>query len=1192
MSFTSTSLGGGAGTYGFTVNGPELVPGPFTTSGTATIAVGGTGVLTLTATTGPQLAGSTFQVGSGATLLAVGQDSFQGAAITLSNGGNLMLGAIASTTSYDLLLPTSANRLTLPASGTGTILGGIGAGPSGLSGALAAGGMNSRCAVTLASTGTLTVASGQTLALGSLNNYTLVVPASLTLANKGTISVVTGTVVIASAYNSLANSLGVTGGATLVLSSSNGMSGTLAVAGGSFVAGNSASFGSATLQFSGGTIGANAPLTGANAIANPVTWSNTNSINIGGSAPIEFSRAISLSGGVCTINDPGGYSTFSGVISGGGGLSVSGFPTLSNSNTYSGGAILSNGTATVTSPKAFGSGPLSFAGGGFQATVPLIGALAVTNAWSVPTGSATFSGTNTIELTQGTNLNVSACLNVSDPNGHVIIDGPLTGSGGLSLWINQSPGMLTLASRGSTYSGWTSLTRFVGRLDVPVSSVGPAGAPTSGPLGTGEVYVVNDYVGSINPISIGNYSGGAAVTIANPLNVNSGQWGCDGGRYGLTFTGPITLDNSCLTYINNAVTFAGNISGNTGNLSLRAGSNWHTGGGLTLSGSNSFSGGVSISQGTLIVAGSAALSPSSSMVTLNDSNTATTGDGISALLIGGAYAVANPITLTANGCGSFLGGNTADRATFSGPISLAKSVGLVAAPGGTATFSGPLSGAGGVVAGTSGYTGTVILSGPNTYSGGTTVSGGTLTLANSAALQQSTLDTSGGGALSFGSLSAATLGEMTGTGGLALTNTASQPVTLTVGNNGLSATYSGSLSGSGSVVKVGTGRWTLGAANTYSGMTTVSGGVLVAGTAAALSPYSDMTVSGGTLDASGYPNTVKSLTVTSGGALGLGVGSLLSCTGPATLAGTLIVSGQGSGVHELLAYGSETGSFATVNGLPADYRLQYKATELDVVPEPSTFALLGAGAVLLASCASRKRRRVGHHPTATTPSNGTGNRSPGWPDRTSFRFRPMGCLFLAFTVILAHEDRTVAAPVQLDQQYFSGVGSTQGPYVAQTFTVGINGTLAKVEIELDQSSGATFDIRPTSGGAPAASDSSALANVALPNVPQFFPEVYDVDLSSFDIPVVQGEVLAFTLSGHFQVSMNTGPAYGGGPDLYTRGAAYIRGFPAWSPLLGGGADLDFRTYVQPTPEPSTLALLGVGAIGLLAYGWRRRKQAE
>ena len=315
------------------------------------------------------------------------------------------------------------------------------------------------------------------------------------------------------------------------------------------------------------------------------------------------------------------------------------------------------------------------------------------------------------------------------------------------------------------------------------------------------------------------------------------------------------------------------------------------------------------------------------------------GFGKAALNVGGGTLQvwpglnAFPVTLTGNG-----GNATFDTEN----VSASSTAGLLSGPGGLFK-AGP---------------GTLILGAANTYGGTTFVSGGTLALANSAALQQSTLDTSGGGTLSFGSLSAATVGEMTGTGGLVLANTASQPVTLTVGNNGLNATYSGLLSGSGSVIKVGTGRWTLGGNNTYSGTTTVNAGVLVAGIAGALSPSSAMAVSGGTLDASGYANTVKSLTVTSGGALSLGVGSLLTCTGPATLGGTLIVSGQGSGVHELLAYGSETGTFSTVIGLPSDCSLRYVRTELDVVPEPSTLALLGAGAVGLLAYAGLRARRA------------------------------------------------------------------------------------------------------------------------------------------------------------------------------------------------------------------------------------------
>jgi hypothetical protein len=117
-----------------------------------------------------------------------------------------------------------------------------------------------------------------------------------------------------------------------------------------------------------------------------------------------------------------------------------------------------------------------------------------------------------------------------------------------------------------------------------------------------------------------------------------------------------------------------------------------------------------------------------------------------------------------------------------------------------------------------------------------------------------------------------------------------------------------------------------------------------------------MTVSGGTLDASGYANTVKSLTMTSAGTLDVGIGNLLTCRNAATLGGTLNLSGVPSGPFvELMAYGWETGTFATVAGLPGGHTLQYNTTELDLVPEPSTFVLLGAGAVVLGGWVWRRR---------------------------------------------------------------------------------------------------------------------------------------------------------------------------------------------------------------------------------------------
>ena len=115
---------------------------------------------------------------------------------------------------------------------------------------------------------------------------------------------------------------------------------------------------------------------------------------------------------------------------------------------------------------------------------------------------------------------------------------------------------------------------------------------------------------------------------------------------------------------------------------------------------------------------------------------------------------------------NFTGGTVQAGTNFSAglPIVLATSGGngTINTAGYAVTLSGQFSGPGGLIKAGSG---TLILgasNGPsNTFSGTTLISGGTLTLGNSEALLDSTLDTSGAGNLSFGSLTAATLGGLT-----------------------------------------------------------------------------------------------------------------------------------------------------------------------------------------------------------------------------------------------------------------------------------------------------------------------------------------------------------------------------------------------------------------------------------------------
>ena len=134
--------------------------------------------------------------------------------------------------------------------------------------------------------------------------------------------------------------------------------------------------------------------------------------------------------------------------------------------------------------------------------------------------------------------------------------------------------------------------------------------------------------------------------------------------------------------------------------------------------------------------------------------------------------------------------------------------------------------------------GSLTLAAANTYSGDTRVSGGTLRLADANAMQNSTLDYNNyGGVLSFGTLAGVNLGGLKGVQSLSLINANADPVALSVGNNNESTTYSGQLSGGGSLGKVGTGTLTLTGTNTYTGGTAVNAGMLQAKGPAALPGY-------------------------------------------------------------------------------------------------------------------------------------------------------------------------------------------------------------------------------------------------------------------------------------------------------------------------------------------------------------------
>ncbi|MEY3894889.1 MAG: hypothetical protein RLZZ214_408, partial [Verrucomicrobiota bacterium] len=310
----------------------------------------------------------------------------------------------------------------------------------------------------------------------------------------------------------------------------------------------------------------------------------------------------------------------------------------------------------------------------------------------------------------------------------------------------------------------------------------------------------------------------------------------------------------------------------------------------TLSGTNTFSGGLFINDTTLRAGINGNLGTSAGGLTLN----------------GGTLQTTASLSLGTRGVTLAIG-----PSNYGGVFDVA---------GGTIlTAGGIVSGGGGLI---KANTGTLTLSGANTFSGFTVVNGGTLNLSNSLALQNSTLTTGGTVFDSSVGTRAFTLGGLSGSFALSLMDNASNAVALSVGNSNSNSmtTYSGVLSDTGSLLKIGASTLTLTGASTYTGQTKIQAGTLVVS--------SLNKVAGGTASSSlGAPtnsgNGTMAIGATTVGATLSYVGSgettdriidQAGTTGGATLsangAGALILQGNvtatGAGIKTLTLSGSST----------------------------------------------------------------------------------------------------------------------------------------------------------------------------------------------------------------------------------------------------------------------------------------------
>ncbi len=478
----------------------------------------------------------------------------------------------------------------------------------------------------------------------------------------------------------------------------------------------------------------------------------------------------------------------------------------------------------------------------------------------VGAGSLNIAGSNTgggagvanISLASTGNFNVAsgASLTIGTSSGCVISGAKYlkTGAGTLSiLGANTNTGGVTL-------------------------SAGTLNLNNSNALGTGQF--------AINGGSFDNTSGSSITLSGYSSHLWSGGFAFIGTNDLNLGTGTIYLaSNSTITTQSGNLTIGGTLSGAFGGYKLtKLGA-----GTLTISGSNLLTGDLYLSAGLLNINSSSALGTHTFYIENGTSIDNTSGNSITN---GNGRSNAN----SWGGNFTFIGTNNLNLGT--GGVALTSNVG-VTTNAGTFTVGGIISGA---------YSlsklgsGTLVLSGVNSFSGGMTLTGGKLIINNSAAL--------GTGTFSIGSLT-----QIDNTSGNSITNNKNNlqswggdftfigsnnynsgtgAVTLTANTNVTTSastfTVGGSVTGGFNLAKSGNGVLALNSANSYSGSTTVNAGTLQTGIADVIPAGSNVNLNGGTLS--------------TGSAVGFSEGSSATPMGVLTLSSNSKIA-LGTGSHKL-----------------------------------------------------------------------------------------------------------------------------------------------------------------------------------------------------------------------------------------------------------------------------------------------------
>jgi autotransporter-associated beta strand protein len=658
-------------------------------------------------------------------------------------------------------------------------------------------------------------------------------------------SVETGATLSVNDFNMTVNNLG--GGGSITLGTKTAT--VLTVNGANFLGSIS---GAGQVHVTGATV-----LYGGSTYTGGTTIDNGATLDLGAGSNTATIAGNIVNNGVLNFGEKTAV-TYNGNISGTGGVEQigPGTVTLGGNSTYNGITTIAAGTLVVTNANALGFSSVNM---GSHVELRGSGTFALANPIVLTSGApATISTTGTLTVESVTFNPQSELIIGSAGNAGTVVFGPLGANSGRSdglilvsygtLRNGGTLSSLTATAAATTLRPGTTLSLNDNNLEV-LNLLGP-GSVTLGTKSTTSLFVDGgDFFGVIS-------GAGKVVVSGNPLfsgaNTYTGGTTINQGVLEIGGNGSVAgniLDNALLAFDRStAYTFSGVISG-VGAVSVDGGAP------ITLSGSNTYTGGTTIQSGVLAATNASAFGTGPVTLAINTE-----------LRGAGTFALNNEIHMPTTGATiSSTGTLTLNKLDMQGQVTFGS-------PGNTGTVvigsAGPLNHPSIVVAYGTLRNG-VQLSFDTENSSSTTVNAGATLSLNDLPLTVNTLEgagsvslgtkastvltligaqfggvISGAGQVDFASGSSIITGTQTYTGGTTIESGAFLQVggvivngTLAgnITNNGrllfadrTPATYSGVISGPGSVDQAGNGAITLSGANTYTGGTKISEAPLIA----------------------------------------------------------------------------------------------------------------------------------------------------------------------------------------------------------------------------------------------------------------------------------------------------------------------------------------------------------------------------